>query len=109
MKITLLLFLLGCIACSVGIGQPSYNYGDPAPFGNETKFARESDNAAIGEWWDVKLKGGLTGYDQRASKWFQSVERDQALAFALYTQDHGVLKLTAQCFPWLPDEPKVVS
>ena len=45
---------------------------------------------------------------QRASKWFQSVERDQALAFALYTQDHGVLKLTAQCFPLLPDEPKVV-
>ena len=86
-----------------------FNYNDPAPFGKETKYARESDNAAIGEWWNVKLERGLTGYDQRASKWFQSVDRDQALAFALYTQDHGVLKLTAQCFPLLPDEPKVVS
>ena len=109
MNTTIVLFFLGCIACFAGTGQPLYNYNDPAPFGKETKYARESDNAATGEWWNVKLKGGLTGYDQRASKWFQSVERDQALAFALYTQDHSVLKLTAQCFPLLPDEPKVVS
>ena len=108
MNITIL-FLFSFIACFAATGQSLFNYSDPAPFGKETKYARESDNAAIGKWWDLKLKGGLTGYDQRASKWFQSVERDQALAFALYTQDHGVLKLTAQCFPLLPDEPKVVS
>ena len=79
------------------------------PFGTETTYARESDNSAIGQWWNIKLKRGLTGYDQRASKWFQSIDRDQALAFALYTQDHGTLKLTAQCFPLLPEEPKVVT
>ena len=109
MNKTIRIFSLCCITCCAVTGQPSFNYTDPAPFGDETKYARESENAAIGEWWDVKLKRGLTGYDQRASKWFQSIERDQTLAFALYTQDHGVLKLTAQCFPLLPDEPKVVS
>ena len=87
------------ITCSAATGYCAINYSDPVPFGTETIYARESDNAAIGQWWNVKLERGLTGYDQRALKWFQSIDRDQALAFALYTQDHGVLKLTAQCFP----------
>jgi hypothetical protein len=86
MNTTILLLFLGFTACLVARGQPLFNYNDPAPFGKETKYAQESDNAAIGEWWNVKLKRGLTGYDQRASKWFQSVDRDQALAFALYTK-----------------------
>ena len=56
---TIRLFYLGCIACCAATGQPLFNYNDPAPFGKETTYARESDNAAIGEWWNVKLKRGL--------------------------------------------------
>ena len=80
MNITIL-FFFSFIACFAATGQSLFNYSDPAPFGKETKYARESDNAAIGEWWDLKLKGGLTGYDQRASKWFQSVDRDPLILY----------------------------
>lgn len=36
------------------------------------------------------------------------VPRDQVVAFALYTHDHGVLKLSAQLFPLKPGEPREV-
>ena len=36
------------------------------------------------------------------------VPRDEVVAFAVYTHDHGVLKLSAQLFPLLPDEPREV-
>ena len=48
-------------------------------------------------------------YEKLAVKWFNSIDRAEAMAFALYTHDHGVLKITGQCFPLLPDEPKVVT
>jgi hypothetical protein len=35
-----------------------------------------------------------------------NVSRDQVVAFALYTHDRGVLKLTAQLFPLMPEEPR---
>ena len=34
------------------------------------------------------------------------VPRDQVVAFALYTHDRGVLKLTAQLYPLKPGEPR---
>jgi hypothetical protein len=34
-----------------------------------------------------------------------NVPRDQVVAFALYTHDAGVLKLSAQLYPLLPNEP----
>lgn len=37
---------------------------------------------------------------------FVRVPRDQVVAFALYTHDRGVLKLSAQFFPLKPDEPR---
>jgi len=39
---------------------------------------------------------------------FVRVPRDQVVAFALYTHDHGVLKLSAQLFPLQPSEPREV-
>lgn len=90
------------------VGHAMVPYFKSEPFGADTKYARESENATTGMWWMAKLGRGMTGYDQRAAEWFQSVDREQALAFALYTHDHGVLKISAQCFPLLPDEPKVV-
>ena len=29
------------------------------------------------------------------------------MAFGLYTHDHNILKITGQCFPLLPNEPKL--
>ena len=100
--ILFVLFLLRSVAFS-------FSYNEPTPFGDNTDYALESDNAAVGRWWDAKLDRGMTGYDRRAAEWFQSIDRNNVLAFALYTHDHKVLKLSAQCFPLLPDEPKVIS
>lgn len=101
-----ILFCLATLALAGHLPAAS-DYYAPLPFGDADRFALDSDNLAIGEWWrPVKAKGNDKWQDARA--WLQSIERDQALAFALYTQDDGVLKLTAQCFPLLPDEPKSV-
>jgi hypothetical protein len=40
---------------------------------------------------------------------FVKVPRNEVVGFALYTQDHGVLKMSAQLFPLLPDEARVVT
>ena len=44
------------------------------------------DSLAVGTWWEVKDSPLI-------------VPRDQVVAFALYTHDHGTLKLSAQLFP----------
>ena len=78
------------------------DYYDPHPFGQETQFAKMADNVAIGDWW-VPHPGEE---HKEMRQWIRSRPRDKVLAFALYTHDQGVLKLTAQCFPLLPAEPK---
>ena len=103
------LFLMSMVVCLLTWGHAGIDYSDPEPFGSATQYAREAENAAIGEWWNAELGRGYTGYDAKAAEWFQSIERDKALAFAIYTRDHGVLKLTAQCFPLLPEEPKTIT
>jgi arylsulfatase A-like enzyme len=86
---------------------PEINYLDPHPFGTATQWARDSDNVAIGEWWNAPENEEAEEQAMRA--WFTSRPRDKTLAFAIYTHDDGVLKLTAQCFPLLEDEPKQVT
>ncbi len=66
------------------------------PFGS--KFP-ELDSDATGEWWKPTKKN---------AKPRLMVPRDQVLAFAVYTQDRGVLKLSAQLYPLMPDEPRTV-
>lgn len=39
---------------------------------------------------------------------FVRVPRDQVVGFAVYTHDNGVLKMTAQLYPLMPDEPREV-
>lgn len=85
------------------------DYTDPLPFGDQTKWAKSSDNSAVGEWWNAVFTNAWQRYEKLAVKWFNSIDRAEAMAFALYTHDHGVLKITGQCFPLLPDEPKVVT
>ena len=62
------------------------------PFGK--KFPK-LDNQATGKWWeraDAKLKR----------------ERDQVVAFELYTHENKTLKMSAQLYRLLPDEPREV-
>lgn len=65
-------------------------------FGSEFK---NLESMAVGQWWKTKPNKRRTMN--------LNVERDQVCAFAVYTHDHGVLKLTAQMFPLMPDEEKV--
>ncbi len=55
------------------------------------------DSLATGPWW--KSNDGPPEL---------MVPRDEVLAFAVYTHDRGVLKLTAQLYPLLPEEPRTV-
>lgn len=67
------------------------------PFGDEFP---KLDSVAVGEWWKKpKPKGPHPPPPM-------GVPRDQVVAFALYTHDHGVLKLTAQLYPLKPGEAR---
>lgn len=59
------------------------------------------DSLASGEWWTKKAKG-------QNPPPLLDVPRDQVVAFALYTQEAGVLKMTAQLFPLKPGEMREV-
>lgn len=57
------------------------------------------DSLAAGEWWKA-----LPPKQNPPPP--MDVPREDVVAFALYTQDRGVLKLTAQLYPLKPDEPR---
>ena len=99
-------FMVGMAVC---VCDAAVNYTEPYPFGEATQWAKGSDNSAVGEWWDKSFTNTWQRYEKLAVKWFTSLDRKDAMAFALYTHDHGVLKITGQCFPLLPDEPKMVT
>ncbi len=65
---------------------------DAKPFGDKHP---KLDSQATGKWWelpDAKLK----------------IERDKVVAFAVYTHENKTLKLSAQLYPLMPDEPRKV-
>ncbi|HEY2839439.1 MAG TPA: hypothetical protein VGJ26_09830 [Pirellulales bacterium] len=71
---------------------------EPArPFGDEFPSL---DSLAVGEWWKRPRPKGPNPPPP------MNPPRDQAVAFALYTHDHGVLKLTAQLYPLRAEEPR---
>lgn len=72
---------------------------EPQPFGSEFP---NLDSLAVGEWWQRTARGPNPPPAM-------DVPRDQVVAFALYTIDAGVLKLTAQLFPLRPTEVQEVS
>lgn len=78
---------------------------DPQPFGS--KFPT-LDSDAVGEWWKATTveRGPNKGKPQKPRL---LVPRDQVMAFALYTHDHGILKLSAQLYPLMPEEPRIVT
>ena len=76
------------------------------PFGSEFS---DLDSDATGEWWTPTRAAASTKKGPKKSKTTEPrlmVPRDQVVAFALYTHDHGVLKVSAQFFPLLPEEPR---
>ena len=70
---------------------------EPMPFGEEFP---NLDSFAVGEWWEKRPGRG----PQRPPN--MDVPRDEVVAFALYTHDRGVLKMTAQLYPLRPGEPR---
>jgi hypothetical protein len=66
------------------------------PFGE--KFPK-LDSLASGEWWNAARP-------KQNPPPPMDVPRDEVVAFAVYTHDHGVLKLTAQLYPLKPGEPR---
>jgi hypothetical protein len=78
---------------------------DPQPFGPDYP---NLDGDATGEWWKPSTirRGPKKGRIQQPKL---LVPRDQVMAYALYTHQHGVLKMTAQLYPLMPDEPRTVT
>ena len=76
-------------------GNPAFR--QPPAFG--PKF-QNLETMATGQWWKSNrpAQGSMN----------LNVPRNEVVAFAVYTHDHGILKLTAQLFPLLPDEPREV-
>ncbi|PXA04363.1 hypothetical protein DDZ13_07470 [Coraliomargarita sinensis] len=100
-KVNVCCFAVMALALSAGA---EVDYYEPYPFGDDYNKARNSDNLATGKWWELQGKEA-----KRAGQWFRERPRNETLAFALYTHDNEVLKMTAQCFPLLPDEPKKIT
>jgi hypothetical protein len=94
------LIVLGCFAGSLHSEDL-----DPRPFGQD--FPR-LDSDATGEWWKPTTiqRGPRKGQQQPARL---LVPRDEVVAFAMYTHQRGILKLTAQLYPLKPEEPRTVT
>ena len=88
-------FWRGSVAVSAAQTAPE----SPQPFGTDYP---NLDSLATGEWWKKTAPRGPAAPPP------MDVPRDQVVAFALYTHERGVLKLTAQLYPLKPGEPRVV-
>ena len=73
------------------------------PFGQE--YA-QLDSQTIGRWWAPATGSGGTAQKRVPPIIDLNVSRDQVVAFALYTHDAGVLKVSAQLYPLLPEEAR---
>ena len=84
----------------------------PQPFGKEFP---QLESLTTGDWWTKgtlaaaqnekqKDKGKGDGQPQPPS---MDVPRDEVVCFACYTQQNGVLKMSAQLFPLKPGEERV--
>lgn len=114
MRRTFLASLFSCSLLNINaqVGEVDEQNLDPAyysskPFGTDSRWAKDSDNVATGMWWKPVPRAHEREKSMR--DWFISIPRSEAMAFALYTHHNGVLKITGQCFPLLPSEPKEVT
>ena len=89
---------------------PFANAAPALPFGEDFPML---EKASSGEWWKAPTNLKTPPAQEKGKKGRKpkrlinlNVERDEVVAFALYTHDQGVLKMSAQLFPLMPDEPK---
>ncbi len=69
------------------------------PFGEDYP---QLDRLAVGEWWTAPMPRQFAQNPPPP----MDVPREEVVAFALYTIDRGILKLTAQLYPLKPGEPR---
>ena len=91
----LVLVLIGLASSNPLMGQNKGKEQAPV-FGPKFK---NLESMATGQWWKVKPN------QRRAMN--LNVPRNEVVGFAVYTHDHGVLKLSAQLFPLKPDEARL--
>lgn len=95
------------IFTSLALIVPAFSQEEPAqPFGPEFP---ELDGMATGEWWAVAKpvdESGAKKKKQPKQIIDMDVPRDEVVAFAVYTHEDAVLKLSAQLYPLKPGEPR---
>ncbi|MCA9191037.1 MAG: metallophosphoesterase [Planctomycetales bacterium] len=64
------------------------------------------DSQATGSWWEPRPNPGRANARNGQILDF-GVPRNEVVAFAIYTHESGKLKMSAQLFPLLPDEPRI--
>ena len=74
-----------------------------APFGPDYLYL---DTQTTGEWWATGKPRATKGPKPVPPIIDLNVPRDQVVAFALYTHEAGVLKMTALLYPLLANEPR---
>ena len=77
---------------------------------SETPFGQEYpqlDSQTTGQWWAPASPSAEPGTRKKIPQIIDlNVPRDRVVAFAVYTHEAGVLKLTAQLYPLRPDEAR---
>jgi hypothetical protein len=86
----LLTLLVATVTASLRAAESAQPFGADFP---------NLDSLAVGEWWTRKPTAANRPPPM-------DVPRSEVVAFALYTHDAGVLKLTAQLYPLKPGEPR---
>ena len=79
------------------------NFADGQETASQEIFGKKFKNLetlSVGQWWKKK--------PTKRQSMPLNVPREEVLAFAIYTHDHGQLKLSAQLFPLKPDETRDV-
>jgi hypothetical protein len=75
-----------------------------APFGQDFP---QLDWQTTGDWWTARTPIVVAPAKKPVPPIVDlDVRRDEVVVFAMYTHENGVLKMTAQLFPLLPDEPR---
>jgi hypothetical protein len=96
------------------LATPAFSLDGSLPFGDAFP---QLESLTTGEWWNVaaqaaaapkaKGKGKAKGGGGQSPAPSMDVPRDQVVCFAYYTQQSGVLKMSAQLFPLKPGEARV--
>lgn len=101
-------FWVALVAIALALPAPKHLTAQDGPAAEPTNpFAPEFpylESEAAGPWWKT-VKRKPRG---KATKPRLLVPRDEVIGFAVYTHDRGVLKLTAQLHPLMPDESRQV-